>query len=202
MKTIDYLRHYIPVVTISLVLIASAFVVRAEDRHKKESRENEHERNRNEYRSPGYHHEETARNEWNEHLNRDRNDEDYKYRGNHNEYHPKYYSNHHHAQPDYFNHPKYGRVYQRFEHNPIVFETRGGNYYYSGNNFYRYHEGIGYCVVEPPSHIYFRRLPFECRRVYLNGEVFFSNGSLFFQYSPKGYVLVPSPLELRFTARF
>jgi hypothetical protein len=36
----------------------------------------------------------------------------------------------------------------------------------------------------------------------LNGEVFFRYGNLFFQYSPKGYVMVPSPLEIRFTARF
>jgi hypothetical protein len=201
MKTIDYLRHYIPVVTISLILVVSALDAGAEDHHKKESRSNEHERDRREYRISDRHHEATAQNEWN--GNRNRSKESYEHYGNRNEYHPKYYSNHHHySKPDYFVHPKYGRVYHRFEHNPIVFETNCGNYYYSGNNFYRYHDGIGYCVTELPRQIYFRHLPYECRRVYLNGEVFFSNGNLFFLYSPKGYVLVPSPLEIRITARF
>jgi len=201
MKTLDFFRRYIPVMTISSILIASAFVAGAEDHHKKESRENENDRNRLEYRKPDRQYEKITHNEWNGNRTRNRNDVDFEYRENRSEYHPKYYTNHH-SQRDYFNHPIYGRVYHRFEHSPLVFETPRGNYYYSGNNFYRYHQGLGYCVVEPPHQIYFRHLPNECRRVYLNGEVFFSSGDLFFQYSTKGYVLVPSPLELRFTAKF
>ena len=52
MKTLDFFRRYIPVMTISSILIASAFVAGAEDHHKKESRENENDRNRLEYRKP------------------------------------------------------------------------------------------------------------------------------------------------------
>jgi hypothetical protein len=45
-------------------------------------------------------------------------------------------------------------------------------------------------------------LPLECNRVYVNGHVFFRNGDLFFKLSRLGYELVPSPFEIRFTARF
>jgi len=55
---------------------------------------------------------------------------------------------------NYYNHPRYGRVYQRFDHNPFVFNSNRGNYYYYGNHFYNYRQGIGYCMIEPPLNIF------------------------------------------------
>ena len=202
MKTIDYLRQYIPVVTISMVLIASSLEAGAEDHHKAGKGEKEHKHGRQEYRQPGWHDEQTVRNEWHGSNDRNRDSRNYDSRYNRNEYHPSYNKRNYHSHQDYYNHPQYGRVYNRFEHNPVVFRHHDCDYYYYGNNFYRYRDGIGYCAVEAPRHEYFRYLPVECRRVYINGQVFFRNGDLFFQLSPNGYVLVPSPIEIRFTARF
>jgi hypothetical protein len=103
---------------------------------------------------------------------------------------------------NYFEHPHYGRVYSRFDHDPIIFRHSHGNYFYSDNHFYVYRDGIGYCSVEPPRNVYFSELPFDCSRVRINGQVFFRNGDLFFQLSRRGYVIVPSPIEVRFSARF
>jgi hypothetical protein len=50
--------------------------------------------------------------------------------------------------------------------------------------------------------VYFRTLPAECERVYINGNVFFRHGDLFFQFSPRGYSIVTSPAQVRITARF
>jgi hypothetical protein len=202
MKTKDYLRQYFPVITIALVLIASTLEAVAEDHHKGGKREKESDHGRQEYRQPSRYDEQTANNDWLDREDRDRDDRNQEYRNNRNEYQPVYSKKNYHAHLNYYNHPQHGRVYIRFDHNPIVFKTQYGNYYYSENNFYRYHDGIGYCAAEPPRNQYFRYLPVECRKVYINGQMFFRNGDLFFELLPRGYVLVPSPFEIRFSARF
>jgi len=199
MKTKDYLRQYFPIVTISTLLIASTLGASAED-HDNEGRRGEgHERK--EYRQSGRYNERSASNEWQSRGRGYRDDRNYESRDYRDNYRPNYTRRNNHEQSCY-NHPKYGRVYNRFENNPIVFRNQYGEYYYSGNSFYRYRDGIGYCLSEPPRNQYYRYLPVECNRVYVNGEVFFRNGDLFFELSPRGYVLVPSPFEIRFTARF
>jgi hypothetical protein len=198
MKTKDYLRKYFPVITIALVLIASTLEAGAEDHQKEGRREKESDHERQEYR----HNEQTVRNEQRGRNEEYREERNYASRDNRNEYHPSYSKKNYHRHSDYYKHPRYGRVYSRFDHNPVVFRHPDCDYYYYGDNFYRYRDGIGYCVVEPPRHEYFRHLPVECHKVYINGQVFFRNGDLFFESSPRGYILVPSPLEIRFTARF
>lgn len=193
MKTIDNLRQYIPVLTICFVLIASSIEAGAQN-HRDNSK---HDRKFKEY-SKSDRHQKSAKNEWNDRKDKKKYD-------NHAAreiYYPQYSVRGKHQYPNYFDHPKHGRVYQRFDHSPIVLKHRHGDYYYSGSNFYRYHKGIGYCVVEPPRNMYFSHLPVDCNRVRINGHVFFRNGDLFFQLSPNGYMIVPSPLEVRFSARF
>jgi len=198
MKTINNLKQYIPVLTISLVLIASAIDTDAQNRRN----ETKKDRELKEYRKTDRHEQKTAKNDW-----KDRKDENWEHRNyerddHRKEYHPKYSKNKKYIHPSYFDHPKYGRVYNKFDRNPLVFKHQQGDYYYYENNFYRYHKGIGYCVIESPRHLYFKHLPVDCSRVRLNGHVFFRHGDVFFQLSPRGYVIVPSPLDVRFTARF
>jgi len=202
MKTKDYLRQYFPVITIALVLSASALEAGADDHNKDGKKGKESYNGSQEYRHPARHNEQTARNEWSGRNDDYRDERNYASRDNRKVYHPSYSKKNYRGHSDYYKHPKYGRVYSRFDHNPVVFRNHDCDYYYYGDNFYRYRDGIGYCVVEPPRHEYFRHLPVECHKVYINGQVFFRNGDLFFESSPRGYVIVPSPLEIRFTARF
>jgi len=199
MKTTYTNSRYFAVISISMVLIASTIELNAQDR---KSDRRDRERNNTEYQ--------------NTYRKNDRTTVDHKrasYESNYDnsgykrKYNPKshksYYSHKvKHEKVNYFNHPKHGRVYHHFDHNPVVFHHSGGNYYYSGNHFYTYRNGIGYCAVEAPRNVYFRSLPLHCERVYVNGHVLYRNGDLFFQLSPRGYSVVPSPFEIRFSARF
>jgi len=200
MKTIDYLRHYLPVVTISTILIASTIAVNAEDHSNRGKSGKGHERK--EYREPARNFEKKSHYDSRNQKYGNRDDRDREYRAYRNDYHPQYTKKKSHSKPNCYTHPKYGRVYNRFDRNPMVFRHQHGDYYYSGNNFYRYHDGIGYCRAEPPRNVYFRHLPVECNRVFVNGQVFFRSGDLFFELSPRGYFLVPAPNEIRLSLRF
>jgi hypothetical protein len=195
MKTIDNLRQYLPVVIFSTILITSAVEVNAEDHHKEGKRGNGHERN--EYRESGRDNDRTAYNN-----RRDDRDGSYERKNwNNREYRPKYSNRNKHYESEYFEHPRYGRVYQRFDRNPIVFHHDRDDYYYYGDHFYSYRRGVGYCVVDAPRNVYFRQLPVACERVYVNGNVLFRNGDLFFQLSRRGYALVNLP-GVSISARF
>ncbi len=117
------------------------------------------------------------------------------------EYRPKYINRYKHYDSDYYEHPRYGRVYQRFDRSPVVFHHDRDDYYYYGDHFYSYRKGVGYCVVDAPRDVYFRQLPVACERVNVNGNVLFRNGNLFFQLSPRGYALVNLP-GVSISARF
>lgn len=235
MKTIDNLRKYFPVVTISILLVASALDADAQNnRNNGNNRGNERNRDQKEYRQSGRNQNKSANNELRgrqdgtrdnrnivsrdnrSSVSRDnrnnvsrgnqsygnRDNRSYESRDYRNQNQSGYLSRNNRTQSNYFNHPRYGRVYSRFDRNPIVFEHSRGNYYYSNNNFYRYNDGIGYCMVEPPRDIYFSNLPIECEQVYINDQEYFRNGDLYFQLSDRGYFIVPSPIELRISARF
>lgn len=199
MKTTFNLRQYFPVLTISLVLVASSIDVSAQNRRS----ENKHkESNKTEYQNKKQHGKTVS-----EYSGKSNREGSYDKKGVKNRkfnkvYRPQYSRNLKHAKPDYFNHPKYGRVYQRFDHNPVVFKYDRGNYYYFNDHFYTYRRGVGYCVVETPGNIYFEHLPFNCNRVVVNGNVLFRNGDLYFRLSRRGYALVSNPIEIRFSARF
>ncbi len=200
MKSIDNLRKYFPVVTISMLLIVSTIDASAQNRHNDGKKWKDHDRK--EYRESERNDERTARKDWNE---RNERGYDRRYEKNHDdrhEYRPQYSYQSRHGHPDFFDHPRYGRVYHRFDRNPVVFHHDRDDYYYYGNHFYKYRRGIGYCVVEAPRYVYFEQLPVECRRVLVNGHVFFRNGDLFFQLSPRGYAIVPSPLGINLSFRF
>jgi hypothetical protein len=192
MKTIDNLRLVLPVIFFSTLLLTVADA-NAQNRWKKDK----HENDRNEYR---------GRNDRGDrnHYNNNRENRDYVYENSYDEgkgYRSEYYGRNRHD-PRCYDHPRYGRVYQRFDHNPVVFRHDRDNYYYYGDNFYTYRRGIGYCVAEPPREVYFRTLPVECERVYVNGNILFRHGGLFFQLSPRGYSIVTSPVQVRISARF
>jgi len=191
MKTIDNLRKYLPVVIFSTILIASTVEVNAQNHRKEGKKGNGHERK--EYRESRHDDDRSAYND-----RRDDRDGNYEHknwnsRENHKEYRPKYNSRNKHYDSDYYDHPRYGRVYQRFDRNPVVYHHNRDDYYYYGKHFYSYRRGVGYCVVEPPRHVYFRQLPADCERVYVNGNVLFRNGDLYFQLSPRGYAMVNLP---------
>lgn len=200
MKTIDNLRKYFLVVTISILLLASTLEAGAQNSHNQGKKGND--RDRKEYRQPDRNNDRTANYDRRDRNDGNRDNRNYESRDNRNGNHQKYSKNNNYAQPNYYNHSRYGRVYNRFDRNPIVFRHSRGDYYYSDNNFYRYNNGIGYCMVEPPRNVYFRDLPFDCERVNINGSIFFRNSDLFFQHSRRGYAIVPSPIQVHISARF
>lgn len=186
MKT-NNLKQYFPVLLCTVLLSATAISVNAQG-HRGEGKRDK-ERERKEYKK----------------YDRDDDRSAYYYRDNdRNErtYQAKYHKRYKNNRSDYFEHPKYGRVYERFERNPVVFRHDHDNYYYYGNHFYTYRRGVGYCVVEEPRNVYFRTLPVECERVYVGGHLYFRNGNLFFQLSPRGYVMANIPVGIHISARF
>lgn len=202
MKTINAMRQYIPVIILSFAMMAVSVDGSAQN-HRKDNK-SEKKNDRKEYRTVRSA-KNDARRSGNDYRYKDGKDSKKQYSDRYNgkyEYNPRYSKKQNHSNSNYVNHPKYGRVYQRFDHSPVVFRHSHGNYYYFGNNFYSYRKGLGYYVVEAPRHMYFSDLPFRCERVYANGKVYFRNGDLFFSYSPRGYVIVPSPFQVNFSVRF
>jgi len=203
MKAIQSLRQFLPVVIFSFIMMATSLEASSQN-HRNENKSNKNN-DRKEYRndrSNSSNHS-VARNDGRngdrKHYSvrsSDRNNGNYAY-DRHNS--GRGYNDHQQA---YTTHPRYSRVYQRFEHTPYVFRHSHGNYYYSDNQFYTYRDGIGYCVSEAPRDVYFNELPFECSRVNINGRVFFRNGDLYFSHSSRGYVIVPAPLAINLSLRF
>ena len=198
MKTLNNFRQYFPVLILVTAMTVSTVDVNAQNRGKEGKKENGREKK--EYRESDRKDDKTA-------YNNRRDDRDASYeRKNWNnrevrqEYRPKY-NRYKHYESDYFEHPRYGRVYQRFDRNPVVFRHDRDDYYYYGNRFYSYRKGVGYYVVEPPRNVYFRELPVDCERVQVNGNVLFRNGDLYFQLSRRGYALVNLP-GVSISARF
>lgn len=194
MKTLNNFRTYFPVLVLATAMVASTIEAKAEGHRegkkgngheRKEYRESRHNDDRSAYNNRGGYYE---RKNWNSHENN-------------REYRPKYANKYKHYDSDYYEHPRYGRVYQRFDRNPVVFHHDRDDYYYYGNHFYSYRRGVGYCVVDAPRDVYFRELPVRCERVYVNGNAFFRNGDLYFQLSPRGYALVNLP-SISISARF
>jgi len=216
MKTINSIRQYIPIVFFSLALMATSSEVSAQNQ--RNNNKSDKNINRKEYRNErsGRQDQPTARSEnrngdrkeykndrsYGQNQSLDRNESRNRDGNNYERQNSGRNNGNYESSQNYSNHPKYGRVYQRFDHNPIVFRHSRGNYYYSGNQFYSYRRGVGYYVVEPPRNEYFSNLPFECERVHAHGQVFYQNGDLFFSYSPRGYRIVPSPFEVNFSVRF
>ena len=192
MKTIDNLSQYLSVVIFSILLFASTVGASAQNYRSEGKKGKGYERK--EYRESGKDDDRM--------VYVDRKGGYEKRNWNDREYRPKYNNRHKHYDADYFEHPKYGRVYQRFDRNPIVFHHDRNDYYYYGDHFYTYRRGTGYCVVEPPRNVYFSTLPVECERVYVDGHLLFRHGDLFFQLSPRGYVIATSPVGIHISAHF
>lgn len=202
MKTINAMKQYFPIVILSFALMAVSAIGSTQNSRNdnksdknsdhKEYRNNEHSGKKYDKKSGNNYAYRNGRN-YDKH-NSGKEIRNYRYsEGNLKQ---------NYSYKNYSNHPKYGKVYQRFDHNPLVFSHSKGNYYYSGNNFYSYRNGVGYYVVEPPRQVYFRDLPFKCERVYAHGHEYYRNGNLFFNYSPRGYTIVPSPFQANLSVRF
>lgn len=203
MKAIQSIPHFIPVVFFSFALMAASLEGSSQNNRNK-GHQSDKNRDRKEYR---YDHS-SASKHYSKNKGGHKGDKNY-YKANHSKgsndnysYGDQYANRDYHSKKSYYNHPKYGRVYQKFDNKPTVLRHTHGSYYYSGNQFYTYHDGIGYCRAEPPRHVYFNDLPYNCNRVQVNGQVFFRHGELYFSHSPRGYVMVPSPLEVNFSLRF
>lgn len=194
MKTINKLRIVLPVALFSTLVITAASA--SAQNHWKKDKD---ERGRSEYRERADRGDRGRYN--NGHDNRDYAYEDAYRHDNGRGYHLGNYK-HRFEGHGYYEHPSYGRVYERFDYRPTVFHHDRDDYYYYGDHFYTYRRGIGYCVIEPPRDVYFRTLPVDCERVYVNGNIFFRHGDLFFQLSPRGYSIATSPVQLRISARF
>jgi len=199
MKTLDNFRQYLPVLMLATAMIASTVVASAEDHYKEGKRGNGRERK--EYRESDRRDNRTAYNDRRDDRGGSYERKNWNNREDDREYRPKYSNRNKHYESDYFEHPRYGRVYQRFDHNPVVFHHDRDDYYYYGDRFYSYRRGVGYCVVDAPRNIYFRELPVACERVQVNGNVLFRNGDLYFQLSRRGYALVNLP-GVSISARF
>lgn len=201
MKTIQPIRPFLLVLILSLAMATSLEVSSKNYRNNKSDRDTDHK----EYRDDRSY---SSDDDDDDDDDDDRGDKKHykKHKSNRNnghyEYSQRYSERPNHYQKRYSNHPKYGRVYQRFDHNPYVFRHSHGNYYYSDNQFYTYRDGIGYCATEPPRQVYFRDLPFNCSRENVNGQVFFRNGDLYFSHSPRGYEIVPAPIHVNFSIGF
>lgn len=202
MKAIQSTRQFLPAIIFTAALMSLSFNGSAKnyrnynksdrDRDRKEYRDDnsnssDHWKGRNDDRHGNKKHFKE--------YNHDRNDRDYQYS-------QRYSNGRDYERQHYYNHPQYGRVYQRFDDQPIVFRHSHGDYYYHGNQFYTYRDGVGYCPSETPRDVYFRDLPFDCNRLQVNGQVFFRHGDLYFSHSSRGYLIVPSPLQLNFSLRF
>ena len=190
MKPLNINRPFLLTAVLTLAFVSASIFANADD-HKNNNGHKKHYRS--EYREGG---------NYSRHYY-DRDDRGKGHKKHYKEYkYDREYKAYKHDERDCYDHPKYGRVYQRFERKPYVLRHSHGNYYYSDNRFYTYHDGIGYCVIEPPRHVYFRELPFHCSRVYANGREYYSNGDLFFRLSARGYVIVPAPVEINVSVRF
>ena len=199
MKTLNNFRQYFPVFMLVTAMTVSTVEVNAQNRGKEGKKENGRERN--EYRESDRRDDRTAYNDRRDDREGSYERKNWNNRENDKEYRPKYDNRNKHYKSDYFEHPRYGRVYQRFDRNPVVFHQDRDDYYYYGNHFYNYRRGVGYCVVDAPRNVYFRELPVDCERVQVNGNVLFRNGYLYFQLSPRGYALVNLP-GISISARF
>ena len=198
MKTLNNFRTYFPVLVLATAMVASTIEAKAED-HREGKKGNGHERK--EYRESRHDDDRSAYNNRRDDRGGYYERKNWNSRENNREYRPKYANKYKHYDSDYYEHPRYGRVYQRFDRNPVVFHHDRDDYYYYGNHFYSYRRGVGYCVVDAPRDVYFRELPVRCERVYVNGNAFFRNGDLYFQLSPRGYALVNLP-SISISARF
>jgi hypothetical protein len=195
MKTLNIFKQYFPIFILVTAMTVSTVEVNAQN-YRKEGK-NENGRERKEYRDSDRDDNRTANN-----YRRDDRDRNYEQKSwSDREYHPKYSKKNKYHKADYFEHPRYGRVYQRFDRNPVVFRHDRDDYYYYGDHFYSYRRGVGYCVVEAPRNVYFRQLPVDCERVQVNGNVLFRSGDLYFQLSRRGYTLVNLP-GISISARF
>ena len=202
MKAIQSIRQTLPAIIFTAALMALSFDGSAQNNRK--SNKSDRNKDRREYRNDHY----NSSDNW-EGRNDDRQGDrkhykEYSHGRNDGDYQ---YSEHYSNRPaygrqSYYNHPQYGRVYQRFDDQPIVFRHSHGDYYYHGNQFYTFRDGVGYCPTEYPRNVYFRDLPFDCNRVQVNGQVFFRHGDFYFSHSQRGYIMVPSPLEVNFSLRF
>jgi len=201
MKPMYANRQFLPVVIFSIALLSGSVVTNAQNHWNDKSNKN---KERKEYRDEQTYRSDHSgeRDSWSKGNKKQYKDKNWDRDNDNNKYRQHYSHKYNHSKNDYFNHPKYGRVYHRFDNKPIVFRHSHGNYYYSGNQFYTYHDGIGYCVAEPPRQVYFRDLPFRCSRIYANGHEYYRHGDLFFHLSSRGYVIVPSPFEVNFSVRF
>lgn len=188
-------RQLLPVAIFSFALLSASLEVNAQPRWKEHSNKHKHHK---EYKDERAYHSGHSGNRdgWSKGNKKHYKDrDDYRY--------DRHYSHKHYdSRRDCYDHPKYGRVYHRFDHQPVVFRHSHGDYYYSGNQFYTYRDGIGYCMVDAPRRVYFRELPFNCTRVYANGHEYYRHGELYFSLSNRGYIIVPAPVEVNFSVRF
>ncbi len=196
MKTNYNLKAYFPVLFISFILMGLTYDANAQ-KHRNEGRKG-NEKERKEYRESRHDDNRIAYNDRRSYSGRNYERKNW----NDREYHPQYNKRYGHEESEYFEHPRYGRVYQKFDRRPIVLRHHRDNYYYYGNRFYTFRPGIGYCAIEFPGHTYFRQLPFACDEVYVHGQSFYRYGDLYFRLFPGGYMVVPSPFAVTITARF
>lgn len=197
MKPKFSIRPFLTVVFFSIALMSASMVANADNnRNNKSHKSNNHKEYRDDRNNGSYHSD--NRNNWNKGNNKHYGEQKY----DRNKYSRHDYRDQDNYRNEYYNHPKYGRVYSRFDHNPTIFRHSNQNYYYSQNRFYTYHDGIGYCVTDAPRNVYFRELPFQCTRIYSNGREYYRNGDLYFSLSNRGYIIVPAPIEVSLSVRF
>ncbi len=118
------------------------------------------------------------------------------YRWNHNSwvnyysfYNPYSYRNNKY----YYHHNYYGHVMRKFEYRPQIYIHNNVKYYCYDGNFFRYHKGVGYVLVDMPFGMTFNYLPKDYEKVYINGYLYYRVGNVFFEHTNYGFQLVHYP---------
>jgi hypothetical protein len=131
------------------------------------------------------------------------------YHAHHRKYHHKYHTPHYRYKHYYnryghscYNHSRYGEVIWRFASEPRVIHHRDGDYYYSDGCYYKYYPEFGFVHVDVPNAVYFSRLPDDCHRVRVHGEVYYTDGDLCFVRHRKGFRLIKAPTGIHFSLKF
>ena len=93
----------------------------------------------------------------------------------------------------YYHHNYYGHVIRKFAFRPQIFIHNHTKYYCYDGHFFRYHNRVGYVLVDMPFGMAFEYLPNDYERVYINGFLYFRVDNLFFEPTNYGFQLVHYP---------
>jgi hypothetical protein len=112
------------------------------------------------------------------------------------------YSYHEKNNQHYYPKHNYNKRAPWGHHQPIVMNHGHGQVYFFDGHCYEYYPNRGYVMINIPVNYIFNEIPYECRKVWIAGNYFYKYEDIYFKPSIHGYVVIPNPWEINFTARF